>query len=105
MIPSDKELEEPSFEPTQANIEKDFKVFYRVDTEESPEPSRRPRVTAQVNTSQEVTDIPEGMVLEEKTPNLFCAAHCPYWGKCPRSAGCSLATYSCSTSSLYFGNG
>ena len=71
MIPSDEKWEEPSSEPTQADIEKDFNVFYRADTEESPEPSRRPRLTAQVNTSQEVTDIPEGMVLEEKMPKLL----------------------------------
>ena len=71
MIPSDEKWEEPSFEPTQADIEKDFDVFYRANTEESLEPSRRPHLTAQVNTSQEVTDIPEGMVLEEKMPKLL----------------------------------
>ena len=71
MIPSDEKWEEPSSEPTQAGIEKDFDVFYRANTKESPEPSHRPRLTAQVNTSQEVTDIPEGMVLEEKMPKLL----------------------------------
>ena len=71
MIPSEEKWEEPSSEPTQADIEKDFDVFYLADTEESPEPSRRPCLTAQVNTSQEVTDIPEGMVLEEKMPKLL----------------------------------
>ena len=82
MIPSKEKWEEPSSEPTQADIEKDFDVFYRADTEESPEPSRRPCLTAQVNTSQEVTDISEGMVLEEKCPN-FLRCSLPILGEIP----------------------
>ena len=34
----DKEREEPLFEPTQEDIEKDFEVFYRADSEDPPEP-------------------------------------------------------------------
>lgn len=70
-IPSDKEQEEPAFEPTYANIEKDFEVFNRVDTGESSEFGFQHRVIAQVSTNQKAIDILEGMVLEEKTPDLL----------------------------------
>lgn len=70
-IPSNEKQEEPIFEPTQANIEKYFEVFYQANSEDTLEPSNHPCVTAQISTSQEASDILKGMVLEEKMSNLL----------------------------------
>ena len=65
-LPFVEEQEEPASEPTQEDIEKDFEVFYLADSEDTLEPSHCCLVTIQVSTSQEVANIPEAMVLEEK---------------------------------------
>ena len=70
-IPSDKEPEERTPEPTQEDLDKDFEVFYCEDPKDSLAPTYRHLATAQVSTSQEATKIPKAMVLEEKTPDLL----------------------------------
>ena len=82
-IPSDEEREEPICEPTQADIEKNFEVFYRADSEDTPDPNNSPCVTAQISTNQEAFDIPEGMVLEEKTPDLLALLTAHAGGNAP----------------------
>lgn len=67
----DKEQEEPLFEPTQEDIEKDFEVFYRADSEDPPEPIHHRLIAAQVSTSQEAANIPEAMALEKKMSDLL----------------------------------
>lgn len=46
-------------------------MFYWVDIRKSSESHFLPWVIAQVSTNQKAIDIPEGMVLEEKTPDLL----------------------------------
>lgn len=70
-LPSKDEWEEPMVEPTWEDIEKDFEVFYRADSEDTLAPAHRHLVVAQVSTSQEVADVPEAMLLEEKTLDLL----------------------------------
>lgn len=66
-IPSDDEQEEHAPEPTKEDLDKDFEVFYQEDPEELSIPLHRCLPTASVSTSQETTNIPEAMVLEEKS--------------------------------------
>lgn len=70
-FPFDKEQGEPASEPTQEDIEKDFEVFYLIDTEDPPVSTHRRLVAAHVSYSQEAVDVPEAMVLEEKTLDLL----------------------------------
>ena len=71
-IPSNDEVKVRTLEPTQEVIDKDFEVFYlQEDLEDLPSPSHRRLPPAQVSTNQEAANIPEGMVLEEKTPDLL----------------------------------
>jgi len=52
-------------------LDKDFEIFYREDPENSPTPTHHHLATAQVSISQEATNIPKAMVLEEKTLDLL----------------------------------
>ena len=52
-------------------MDKDFEVFYQEAPKVSLAPTCRHLIAAQVSTSQEALDIPEAMVLEEKTPDLL----------------------------------
>jgi len=70
-ISSDDKQEECAPKPTKEDLDKDFEVFYQEDLEDLPAPSYYCLAIALVSTSQEVTNIPEAMVLEEKTPNLL----------------------------------
>lgn len=68
----DDEVKERTLEPTQEVTHKDFEVFYQQeDPEDLLGPSHCRLLPAQVNTSQEATNIPKRMVLEEKTPDLL----------------------------------
>ena len=52
--------------------DKDFEVFYQQeDFEDLLSTSHRHLLPAQVSTNQEEANIPKGMVLEEKTPDLL----------------------------------
>ena len=66
-----EEPEECTPEPTQEDLDKDFEIFYREDLENSPTPTHHHLATAQVSISQEATNIPKAMVLEEKTLDLL----------------------------------
>lgn len=70
-LPSKDEWEEPMVEPTREDIEKDFEVFYWADSEDTLASAHRHLVVAQVSTSQEVADVSEAMLLEEKTLDLL----------------------------------
>lgn len=70
--PSDDEAKEPTPELVQEVTNKDFEVFYQQkDLEDLPGPSLCHLPPAQVSTSQKEANIPEGMVLEEKTLDLL----------------------------------
>ena len=66
----EEEREEPISEPTQ-DIDKDFEAFYRADPKDSLALAHCHLVAAQVSKSQEATNVPEAMVLEEKTLDLL----------------------------------
>lgn len=67
-LPADEEAKEPTLEPVQEVIDKDFKVFYHQDAPSTSHPT--PRLT-QTSSSQEEAHTTEGMGFEEKTPNLM----------------------------------
>ena len=52
-------------------MDKNFEVFYQEDPEDSPALTHRHLTTTQVSTSQEASNIPEEIVLEEKTSDLL----------------------------------
>ena len=52
-------------------MDKDFEVFYQEDPKDSLAPTRRHLIVAQVSTRQEATNVPEVVVLEEKTSDLL----------------------------------
>ena len=52
-------------------MDKDFEVFYQEDPKDSLAPTRHHLVVAQVSTRQEATNVPEVVVLEEKTSDLL----------------------------------
>ena len=71
-LPSDKETKEPTPKLVQEVTNKDFKVLYRQeDLEDLPSTLHCQLSPASVSTSQEETNIPEGMMFEEKTLNLL----------------------------------
>lgn len=70
-LPSDDEQEWATPGPTQKDIDKDFEVFYRADFKDSLAPIHCPLVATQVSTSQEITNVPKAMVLQEKTLDLL----------------------------------
>ena len=76
-FPSDDEREKPTTELTQEDIDKNFEVFYQEDPEDSSVPAHHHLVAAQVSTNQEGINIPEAMVLKEKTldPLALLTAH------------------------------
>ena len=68
----DEEAKEPTPKLVQEVTDKDFEVFYQQeDPEDAPSTSHRPLRLAQVSTSQEEVNIPEGMVFKEKTQDLL----------------------------------
>lgn len=82
-IPSDDKQEEHAPEPTQEDLDKDFKVFYQEDTK-SILTSSHPRLpAASISTSQEASNIPEVMVLEVKTPDLLALLTAHVGGNAP----------------------
>ena len=71
-IPSDDDAKKRTPKATQKVTNKDFEVFYKQeDPENLPGLSQRRLLPAQINTNKEEANIPKGMVLKEKTPNLL----------------------------------
>lgn len=70
-IPSNDDQEERAPEPTKEELDKDVKFFYQEDTEELLAPTHRRLPAASVSTSQEASNIPEAIFLEEKTSDLL----------------------------------
>lgn len=58
-------------EPSFANLEEDFEVFNQPNPAESPETNSRPQAVVQANANQGIINILEGMVIQNKTPNLL----------------------------------
>lgn len=53
------------------DLGEDFEVSNLLDLVEHFYSSSRPQITAQINANQEVSNIPEGMVIQKSTPNLL----------------------------------
>lgn len=66
-------MQEPIPKPTQQEvIDKDFEVFYQQEDPENALSTSHHRLRpTQVSTNQEATNIPEGMKIEEKIPDLL----------------------------------
>ena len=66
VIPSDKEQQEPAWGLVIVDLEEDFRVFNQTNLTESSKASLN-----QVSTNQEILNVPEGMVIQKRTPNLL----------------------------------
>lgn len=86
IVPSDEEPEKPVQEPAFTDLEKDFEVFNRPDLAEHSKASSKPQSTAQASINQEVTNKPEGMVIQNRTPDLLALLESHAGGVAPKVA-------------------
>ena len=71
VISSDEVQQEHARELVIIDLKEDFKVFDQPNLAEYSEASLNRQFTVQVSTNQEILHVPEGMVLQKRTPNLW----------------------------------
>ena len=68
----DDKAKESTLEPVQEVTDKDFEVFYQQeDPKDLPDPLQCHLPPTHISTILEEANTPEGIVLEEKTPDLL----------------------------------